>query len=421
MAVERVQMDRIQPYRPRLSRETRLLLTTTLIAVAALWVLARVRFPDRPPPPNPVQPLLTQLTPRPTFADLASEIAALRPRMDPLIVALPGGLAGLRVREGIAVTWVDPRREAVARNADLLGYDPASGLSLVRVESGSAPAPALALWSPEAAGPRYFIASEISPAGVSLRPVYVGSLAAVDNPRWPGQEWQLPSGPGIEPGSFLFTADAAVAGLVVDHGEGRSLVPAGTVMAEAARLLDRPPTMRSYVGVDVQPLTASLSRATGATGGLIVTWVDPRGPAAGVLNTGDVIEAANNAALPTTDHWDVQMARLGAGQTLVIRVRDASGGREVSLVAAAGAAIDPASLGLTLRAVPGIGAEVIRVERGSSGDRSGLLSGDLITRADDTDAPTPAQLQRAFASARERPLIVAFTRGSSRQVTALEK
>jgi len=420
MAVDPVQMDRIHPYRPRISRETRLLLTTTLIAVAALWVLARVRFPDRPPPPNPVQPLLTQLTPRPTFADLASEIAALRPRMDSLIVAVPGGLAGLRVREGVAVTWVDPRRDEGVRNADrLIGYDPASGLSLVRVESRSTPAPAL--WSPEAAGPRYFIASEISPAGLSLRPVYVGSLAAVDNPRWPGQVWQLPSNPDIEPGSFLFTADAAFAGLVVDHGEGRSLVPAGTMMAEADRLIDRPATMPSYVGVDVQPLTASLSRATGATSGLIVTWVDPRGPAAGVLNTGDVIEAANNAALPTTDHWDVQMARLGAGQTLVISVRDASGGREVMLVASARAATDPASLGLTLRALPGIGAEVIRVERGSSGDRSGLRSGDLITRANGTDAPTPAQLQRAFASARERPLIVAFTRGTSRQVTALEK
>jgi S1-C subfamily serine protease len=93
----------------------------------------------------------------------------------------------------------------------------------------------------------------------------------------------------------------------------------------------------------------------------------------------------------------------------------------VSLVAAAGAATDPAALGLTLRALPGIGAEVVRVERGSAGDRSGLLPGDLITRADATDTPTPAQLQRAFASARERPLIIAFTRGTSRQVTALEK
>jgi hypothetical protein len=413
-------MDRIHPYRPRVSRETRLLLTTTLIAIAALWVLARVRFPDRPPPPNPVQPLLTQLTPRPTFADLASEIAALRPRVDALIVALPGGLAGLRVREGVAVTWVDPRWEAAVRHGDrLLGHDSASGLSLVRVDSGPAPKPPL--WSPDAAGPRFFIASEISAAGVSLRPVYVGSFAAVDNPRWPGQEWQLPSDPGLAPGSFLFTADAAVAGLVVDHGDGRSLVPAATVMAEADRLLARPATMRSYVGVDVQPLTASLSRATGASGGLIVTWVDARGPAAGVLKTGDVIETANNVALPTTDHWDVQMARLGAGQTLVVRVRDASGVREVSLVAAAGATNDSASLGLTLRTVPGVGAEVIRVERGSSGERGGLRSGDLITRADGTDAPSPAQLQRAFASARERALIVAFTRGTSRQVTALEK
>src|SRR5919106_3264164 len=132
-------MDRIEPYRPRVSRETRLLLSTALIAVVALWVLARVRFPDQPPPQNPVQPLLTQLTPRPTFADLASEVAALRPRLDPLLVPGPAGVSGLRVRDDVAVVWLDPRRDAAAADAEsLLVRDPASGLSLVRVESSSA-------------------------------------------------------------------------------------------------------------------------------------------------------------------------------------------------------------------------------------------------------------------------------------------
>jgi hypothetical protein len=44
-----------------------------------------------------------------------------------------------------------------------------------------------------------------------------------------------------------------------------------------------------------------------------------------------------------------------------------------------------------------------------------------MTRAADIDAPTPVQVRRAFGSPDQRPLVVAFTRGASRQVTALEK
>jgi S1-C subfamily serine protease len=248
--------------------------------------------------------------------------------------------------------------------------------------------------------------------------VYVALLAPADSPRWPGLEWQLPPSADVAPGSFLFTADAAVAGLVVDHGGGRGLVPAATV---AERLLNRPPVVRAYVGIDVQPLTSSLAKATGATGGLIVTWVDPAGPAAGALDAGEVIETANGAVMETRDHWDVQIARLAAAQTLTIGVHAAAGDRQVSLVATPVPAMDPASLGVTLRAVPGIGAEVVRVNPGSAGDRGGLRAGDVVTRAASTAAPTPAQLRRAFAVAGERPLVVAFTRGATRHVTALEK
>src|SRR3990172_11387893 len=63
------------PHRPRVSRETRLLLITVLISIVTLWVLARVRFPDRPVTPNPVPPLLAQLPARPAFEDLAFTVA----------------------------------------------------------------------------------------------------------------------------------------------------------------------------------------------------------------------------------------------------------------------------------------------------------------------------------------------------------
>ena len=43
----------MEPNRPSVSRDTRLLFAVILISVAMLWVLARIRFPDRPPTPKP--------------------------------------------------------------------------------------------------------------------------------------------------------------------------------------------------------------------------------------------------------------------------------------------------------------------------------------------------------------------------------
>src|SRR5678810_622636 len=72
----------------RLSRETRHLLVAAFAALAALWVLARVRFPDRAPAPNPIPQILTQLSVRPTFADLEAELARLQERLAPALVSV---------------------------------------------------------------------------------------------------------------------------------------------------------------------------------------------------------------------------------------------------------------------------------------------------------------------------------------------
>src|SRR5262245_14661987 len=103
-------------HRPRVSRETRRLLMTALLAVLTLWTLARLRFPDRPPIANPVPPILGQLTEPPSFADLASRVAEIRGSLSDSLVALTfarddaGGAApaappvpGLRIRDDLAV------------------------------------------------------------------------------------------------------------------------------------------------------------------------------------------------------------------------------------------------------------------------------------------------------------------------------
>src|SRR5215813_12987429 len=74
-------MSTSHAFRGRVSRETRQLLAAALIALLALWVLARIRFPGQPPSPNPIPSLLSQLSSAPRFANLAGEITELQGRL----------------------------------------------------------------------------------------------------------------------------------------------------------------------------------------------------------------------------------------------------------------------------------------------------------------------------------------------------
>ena len=131
------------PNRPRVSRETRLLLGIVFISVAMLWLLARLRFPERGTVPSPVPPLLTQLMPRSTFEDLALSITRLAPRFAGSVVALEfpetGGIRdgsrrrfvpGLKIRDDAAVTLVpsalDKAEDQAARPQDNSGSSSAT-------------------------------------------------------------------------------------------------------------------------------------------------------------------------------------------------------------------------------------------------------------------------------------------------------
>jgi len=431
-------MDQTGSRRPRVSRETRLLLATACIAIAALWVLARVRFPDRPAAPNPVQPLLTQLGARPTFDDLAAEISQLQPRLQPMLIAFdlaaspdtaaPGHvrdpLPALRIGGDVAVVLLDGARGRAASDIGerVVRLDPASRLALVRVPGPPAPPPVP--WSAaQTQGPRYLIASAVSTAEISLRPVFVGSLAPTVSPVWPNPIWVVPAQTDLVPGSFVFTRDALLAGLVIDHDGRRAIVPGEVLLAEAERLLVPKVTTPGHLGIDVQPLTPPVARATGAVSGVVITRVDPSGPAAGTLTAGDVLEAANGDILWTLLHWDTRAARLAAGEAITLRVRRGGEAREVALVAAPPPAL-PANplLGLTLRRIAGTGAAVVRVDPGSVAEKAGLLAGDVITRIADINAPSPGDIAKTFAASAEgQALLVALTRGDTHRVTALEK
>lgn len=427
-------METSTPYRPRVSRETRLLLTAGVMAVAALWLLARVRFPERPVTPNPVPSVLSQLASGPKHDELAGEIAQLQARLQPSLLALdvPSAVsphtsprtAAIRLRDDLAVTLVPSGSSAERWNeTPIVARDAASGLAIVRLPvpmSASPPVP----WSPrQLQQPRYLVASDVSPMGVSLRPAFVGSLYPLDSPLWPEPLWAMPDRTDVVTGSFLFTINAELAGLVIPYGRGLALIPGGTVLAEAERLLAAPPGPQGMIGVEVQQLTPPVAAVTAASAGVVVVWVDQDGASSQQLMAGDVIEAVDGRTLATRQQWDVRVARLSVRERLTLRVRRGGEVREVALVATAPAApVASRSLGLTLRARTNIGAEVVRVARGSAADRGGLAFGDVITLVADVSAPTPAQVVRAYSSMGQgERVMVAVTRGDAHFVTTLER
>jgi hypothetical protein len=53
--------------------------------------------------------------------------------------------------------------------------------------------------------PRYLVASNVSPEGVSLRPAFVGSLDRIDSTLWSEPLWAVPGRADLAAGSFLIT------------------------------------------------------------------------------------------------------------------------------------------------------------------------------------------------------------------------
>jgi S1-C subfamily serine protease len=69
-----------------------------------------------------------------------------------------------------------------------------------------------------------------------------------------------------------------------------------------------------------------------------------------------------------------------------------------------------------------LGAEVVRLQPGSAGARSGLAVGDVITLFADVPAPSPTQVIQAFAAMRDgERALVGVTRSGATHVMAIER
>ena len=383
--------------------------------------------------------MLSQLAITPTFDGLASEVAQLQARIEPSLVTLdasalvaagedsspPARLMALRIRDDLAIALLPAAISPVPAATDrVLGIDAASGLIVIRIAAGPA-APASAAWTPRRPErPRFLMVTETPAERFALRPVFVTSLEPVESVVWSDLIWMVPGPSALVPGSFIFTNAGEFAGMVVEHGGGRAIVPAALVLAEGERLVGRVRSPAGDVGIHVQSLTPDVAAATGASAGVVVTWVNPAGPAAGIVAVGDVIETVSGQPVPTLEHWRVRLARLEAGETLALGVRGRGRLRDIQVLTPAFARPIPnrPSLGLHLQRLSSAGATVLGVDPDSAAARAGLAAGDVITSIGDLSSPTPVQVRTAFAAAPVgHPVLVGVARGATHLVTTLSR
>ncbi len=251
---------------PRSGRETRLLALVILVAIAALLVLARFRFPEAAdrapvaPPPGPLE----RLAARASFQDLATSIAGLHERLSPGFVmvevapappAKPSTTQSASARRGRSSTpevraeitsrfhpalRVRPDRalvffpagsrvvaiDGIAEEKPDVAVDQNRPLALVRVPVAPEAAALLAGGLETFAGLAYVALFEGGRGGVSPRPQYLGRVDAMADAVWPSPPLVIGGHPELVAGTYVFAFDGRLLGIVLPTSLGTAIVPA---------------------------------------------------------------------------------------------------------------------------------------------------------------------------------------------------
>jgi S1-C subfamily serine protease len=414
----------------------RLLLATLAVSVAMLLLLARYRFPEEAArqtvesAPAPLE----RLAARATFDELASIMADLERRILPSIVTVAGQSTsgtiyapGVRLAPNRAVALVSGERRIGPRSDAeppvIIFRDAARDLVVLETPTVTDAVPPLPSSTASRPGPRYFAVVETTGAGHAVRPVYIGRTDLFTDPRWSDPVLRVAAvQQTLSPGSAVFSLDGTFIGLATESAGRVMIVPALTLRGIAVGA-GPAPAVQADLPLDVQPLSPSLSRASGAERGVMVSYVRE---SKATIAAGDVIQMIDGIDVMTVGGYQLvaQSRKPGAPVMLAIVRRGQPLAVAVTAVAADAAAAPPRDdePGAVLRSVPGAGTEVVAVEPRSAAARAGLRRGDLIVGADTTSAPDSGSILKSFDAAKPGTfLLLTIRREGEHQVVALEK
>jgi S1-C subfamily serine protease len=138
--------------------------------------------------------------------------------------------------------------------------------------------------------------------------------------------------PVVESGGTVtgvVTEVASASGVMAASGRDAAALVAGIPAGSASP--------RPSFGVTAAPIDAATSAATGLPVGVLVTTVDPGGPAAGLLAAGDVVTAVNGSSVETGSAFLPSTFDLQAGQQTTLTVVGSSGAsRSVTITVGTG-------------------------------------------------------------------------------------
>jgi S1-C subfamily serine protease len=422
---------------PRSRRETRLLVVTIAVSVGVLLLLAQFRFPEDSVSPAEAAPApLERLAARAAYDELASTMADLERRIVPRLITFrirtdgPSAEFGLAARvtadRALSVLPAPQGVDSSAAQAPLvLSRDLVRDLAVLQVPTAED-----SILSPRTGtrtGPRYIALAEATAHGVVLRPVYIGRSAATHDP---GTDTPLISLSGLQHpvrrGDAVFSLDGGFIGLVHQGEAGEATVVPADFLAAAAQNAQPSNQPAGDLGVQVQPLSELLSRATGTEAGVVVAHVSPSGPAAGVLRSGDVIHSIDTVTVTTAEAFRQLERTRAPGAAVTVGVVRERKPQQITIQTSKTPAIVPShqreDSGIVGRTVSGAGVEVITVVNGSPAARAGLRRGDLIVFVGSEQQPDTEDLATAFrALPPAGALLLGIQREGTHHVLAMEK
>ena len=209
-------------------------------------------------------------------------------------------------------------------------------------------------------------------------------------------------------------------------------IPANMVKRVMSDLIDHGKVLRSWIGVQIQPIDESSAQAMGLNTrkGALVADVVNDGPAekAGV-ETGDVILEFNGVKVNSVDHlrntvsaskpnrrYDLLIIRDGKKKTLKVRLEEMPG--DEVLLASSSRPRDTNALGIEVselnrntRREFGISARdegvvVTQVAEGSAAFDAGIQAGDLITRVGTKKCRSKRDFDRLIKETRKRNMVM---------------
>jgi serine protease Do len=247
-------------------------------------------------------------------------------------------------------------------------------------------------------------------------------------------------------GGPLLSTDGMVVGVtsVILSPSGGSVglgfaVPAETVLSVVAELEAHGHVSRGYLGIQAQPMTPALAQALlgrDSPAGALITAVDPQGPSAETLHSGDVLLSIGTSPvtlatlgnvvvrLTPGSRVDASVVRAGVEQPITLSVGQLpdpppdplhAGGRDTWVPSLElGVANATPEIRAALKAQGEIGGLIVtQLRPNGAGALAGLKIGDLITYAGSKRLEDVADLAKVGKPSPKLPLLLRVVRDGS--------